>query len=135
MPEETDKMGLVMKYYHDIMHDPVAFQKFKDDSARSHQRRLQGGEIVEVQNVTIDGCVFENNRHGPDGILTIDGIIYVAAASNELHIRNSIFRSNSFTKPVNGVCFVGLRSHVRFLVLNCFVSTILTTILLLNHSG
>jgi hypothetical protein len=114
MPEESDKMGQLMKYYHDILHDPIAFQKFKDDAARSHQRRLQGGDILELQNVTMDGCLFENNRHGPDGILTIDGIIYVAAASNELHIRNSIFRNNSFTKPVNGVRFAKFYLYASF---------------------
>jgi hypothetical protein len=103
MQEEGDNMGRLMKYYYDILHDPAAFQKFKDDAARSHQRRLQGGDILELQNVTIDGCVFEDNRHGPDSILTIDGMIYLAAASNALTIKNTIFRNNVFTTPVNGV--------------------------------
>ena len=99
-------MGRLMKYYHDILHDPAEFQKFKNDATRSHQRRLQGGETLELQNVTIDGCIFENNRHGPDNVLTIDGMIYVAAASNVLTVRNSIFRNNSFTTPVNGVSYI-----------------------------
>jgi hypothetical protein len=125
MSEESDTMGHLMKYYYDVLHDPAAFQKFKDDAARSHQRRLQGGDILRFQIVTIDGCVFENNYHGPDGVLTIDGLIYVAAASNELHIRNSIFRGNSFTKPVNGVRLVDLKTF-------CFPCVLLSSTLFIN---
>ena len=110
-------MGRAMKYYYDILHNPVAFQKFKNDAERSHQRRLQGGELLEMQSVTIDGCVFENNRHGPDSVLTIDGIIYLAAASNELVLKNSIFRNNTFTTPVNGVSyFSGKFEHKLLLI-------------------
>ena len=104
--EGSKKIGELMKYYYDILHDPIEFQKFKDDAARSHQRRLQGGGILELQNVTFDGCLFENNGHGPESLATFDGMINVASPSNELHMRDTIFRNNIFTNSVKGVSFV-----------------------------
>ena len=99
-------MGQIINDYYNIFRNPIEFQKFKDDAARSHQRRLQGGGILELQNVTFDGCLFENNGHGPESLATFDGMINVASPSNELHMRDTIFRNNIFTNSVKGVSFV-----------------------------
>lgn len=94
-----------------LQHDPAAFEGFQENALRNHKRNLQAGDVLEFQKVTIDGCLFENNRHGPNTELTQDGMIHIADASNELTVINTIFRNNSFTKPVDGVSAILLYIH------------------------
>jgi hypothetical protein len=130
IPEGNNKkVGRLIKYYSEILHDPVALAKYRDDAERGHERQLQG-DIIKMQTVTVDGCLFEDNDQGPDSVLTIDGLIYVAGPSNQLTVKNSIFRRNSFTSPVNGVRLSRL-DFCSFSPVYCFV-LLLTSFLLMN---
>jgi hypothetical protein len=106
--DETNKRGRLMKYYSDLLRNPKALAKYTADAARSHDRRLQGGDILEMQDVTFDSCLFESNKIGPDSTLTIDGIIYVASKFNSLIVKNSVFKDNDFSVPVNGVGLIAI---------------------------
>jgi hypothetical protein len=113
--EEENKHNRLIRYYSKLLKDPTAYAKFKADAARSHNRRLQSGDILEMQEVTIDSCLFEFNAIGPDSQLTIDGVIELASPSNRLIVKNSMFRNNDFSAPVNGVslihCYYLIESH------------------------
>ena len=94
-----------------MLHDPASFEGFHENALRNHKRNLQGGDVLELQTVTIDGCLFENNRHGPNTELTKDGMIHISDPSNELIVINTIFRNNSFAEPVDGVRTILLCIH------------------------
>ena len=128
LPNFRDMTSHMMTFHQNILHDPIAFQKFKEDNtARSHQRRVQSGENFELQKVTVEGCIFENNMHGPDSRMTISGVIGLVGASNELIISNSIFRNNTYTEPTNGVrfaffcCMIQQSLNLFFIVLTNIV--------------
>lgn len=104
MPNEAQRIYHEKKYYSDILKDPDALKEYMDDARESYNRALQvGGDIIEKQTVTFDNCLFIDNSVGPEGLLTQDGVIYVASPSNEVIIKNCTFKNNDYANPVNGV--------------------------------
>jgi hypothetical protein len=120
LPNGRDKTKCIMTYYQSILQDPVTLESLKEDDSMSHQRRLQSGDSLELQKVTVEGCIFENNGQGPATPITINGVIWLASANNELVLSNSIFRNNTYTEPTDGVrCFLSLYFTKSPLFLYC----------------
>ena len=99
----NEKHTQIMKYYADLLSKPNALSTSHENPSRSRNRLLQEGEVSATQNVTIEGCLFENNFRGSESSFAVNGVIYLATASNQITIKNSIFRNNDFANQENGV--------------------------------
>jgi hypothetical protein len=62
-----------------------------------------GGALPRLQVVTFDRCLFVNNKSGPQGRLTQDGVIEAFSFSNSVIIKDTVFDNNDYSQPVNGV--------------------------------
>jgi hypothetical protein len=98
-----DQHSRTMKYYTDVLGNPKALVGLQREASSSRNRLLQQGEEIMTQRVTLDGCLFENNFRGSESALTFNGVIYLATTSNQITIKNSIFRNNNFANEVDGV--------------------------------
>lgn len=111
--DHENKHSQIVKYYADLLSNTT----LEKETSRSAQRILQQGEVSKTQSVTVDGCLFENNFRGSESSFAINGVFYLATASNQLTIKNSIFRNNDFANQDAGVPVSLLihRSHFKFL--------------------
>jgi hypothetical protein len=105
MSEELSNPTRFMKYYTNLLNDKNATGKYKPDAASNHNRLLQG-DVNEEQEVTVDGCLFEFISKGPESMIAVDGVTGAFSSSNRLVVKNSIFRYNNFSSPINGVSFI-----------------------------
>ena len=128
IPNEAERLHHERKYYSEILKDPVAMKEHMEEARTGYERSLQvSGDILEKQVATFENCVFAGNAVGPEGVLTQDGIIFVASSSNEVILKNCIFKNNSYGSPVNGVSrplqqfvFLFLRSSVYLYLIYVF---------------
>jgi hypothetical protein len=105
MPNEDQRIYHQKKYYSDILKDPVALKEYMENARETYDRALQvGGDVIQVQTVTFEDCLFIGNSVGPEGVLTQDGVIFVASPSNVVILKNCTFQDNDYGSPVNGVC-------------------------------
>lgn len=102
-PGYENQYSRIMKYYTDVLNNPKVIASFQRDATRSRNRLLQGGEEINAQRVTLDGCLFDNNVRGSDSSSMSNGVIYIATTSNEITIKNSIFRNNNFASQDDGI--------------------------------
>ena len=101
--DHENKHSQLVRYYADLLTNTDALATLDKDSSRSRKRFLQEGEVAKTQNVTVDGCLFENNFRGSESGFADNGVIFIATASNQITIKNSIFRNNDFAYQDAGV--------------------------------
>lgn len=97
--DHESKHSQIVKYYADLLSNTT----LEKDTSRSRNRFLEEGEVSRTQNVTVDGCLFENNFRGSESSFAINGVLYLATASNQITIKNSIFRNNDYANQDAGV--------------------------------
>jgi hypothetical protein len=93
----------VSKYYIDLLGNPKALASLQREASRSRNRCLQDNKEIKTQLVTLDGCLFDNNFRGSESGYTFNGVIYLATASNDINVKNTIFRNNNFANRADGV--------------------------------
>lgn len=97
-----DQNNLITKYYADVLSNPKALASFEREASRNQNRLLQEGEAIAMQKVTVDGCLFESNVRGSGVGFSFNGVIYLATVSNQITIKNSIFRNNNYANQADG---------------------------------
>ena len=122
------KFNRLVKYYADVL----SKQRTGDDS-RSGDRLLQEGEGEKTQNVTFDGCLFENNYRGSENLAPYNGIIDISTAGNHLTVKNSIFRNNNFAAPTLSVSSPILRP-IETCICDSVTNLIYTDSIFLTHN-
>jgi hypothetical protein len=101
LPGHAMHYSRTMKYYTDVLSNSKSLASLQREASRSQKRLLQDDEEMKIQLVTLDGCLFENNVRGSER--TFNGVIYLATTSNQITVKNSIFRNNDFSNQVDGV--------------------------------